>query len=161
MEIQNTKSLGTKKFIFALSTLFFWVKGFINVDSRFVKVNSKNTILGGIIPAGQKNRSIPLKSISEVYLSSSYKIFPIFLGALLMIAGLNYLGSNIVTAFILIIIGIGSFGSGIKTVLVLQLVNSEYIVDAPFFEKSKMIDVKEFIDESLAHEIDKTDMNLH
>lgn len=161
MNIQNTESSGTKKFIFALSTLFFWVKGFIKVDSRFVKVESKNTILGGIIPAGQKNRSIPLKSINEVYLSSSYKIFPMFLGAILIIFGLTYLISNIVAAIILLIIGIGSFGSGMKTVLVLQLSGSEYIVDAPFFEKSKMLDIKEFIDESLAYEIDKGDLNLH
>lgn len=49
-----------KKVEFALSILFFWVKGSVAVDSRFVKVNTANAILG-IFPAGRDAETMPLK----------------------------------------------------------------------------------------------------
>ncbi len=48
------------KVVFSISLIFFWLKGEIEVDSRFVKTNLTNTILG-IIPAGRDQQSIPLK----------------------------------------------------------------------------------------------------
>ena len=40
---------------FAMSVLFFWVKGEVSVDSRFVRTNLSNTILG-FIPAGRDSQ---------------------------------------------------------------------------------------------------------
>ena len=41
-----------KEVEFSISLLFFWIKGKIEVDSRFVNTDLSNTILG-VIPAGK------------------------------------------------------------------------------------------------------------
>ena len=58
-----------REVVFSMNLLFFWIKGKVEVDSRFVKTNLSNTILG-FIPAGKDQQSIPLKNISGAILSS-------------------------------------------------------------------------------------------
>lgn len=53
-----------KEFEFSTSLLFFWVKGKVEVDNRFVKTKLSNTLLG-FIPAGKDQQSIPLKIFLE------------------------------------------------------------------------------------------------
>ncbi|MEG2985815.1 MAG: hypothetical protein RR835_14025, partial [Peptostreptococcaceae bacterium] len=95
-----------KRIDFSISLLFFWVKGFISVDSRFVKVSKGNTILG-FIPAGRDNQSIPLKNISSSMISSQYKLKQIILGIIFIFISLNILGSSFFTGLIILLIGIG------------------------------------------------------
>jgi len=159
-DITSTVAGQAQKVIFALSTIFFWVKGSIKVDSRFVKVETKNTILG-VIPAGQKNRTFPLKNLQEANLSSSYDVKAMFFGLVILIIGFFVMKANFLIALILMVIGIAVFCAGIKTVLVIVSAGSEYAVDAPFFEKTKMNTIKDAIDEALAYDTDKTDLNLH
>jgi hypothetical protein len=77
-----------KQFVFSTSLLFFWIKGKVEVDSRFVKTNLTNTILG-FIPAGKDQQSIPLKNISGSMLTSKYLIKPIILGLLIIFFALD------------------------------------------------------------------------
>lgn len=148
-----------KKIDFSLSFLFFWIKGFISVDSRFIKICKGNTVLG-FIPAGKDNQSIPLKNISSSMVSSQYKIKKIFLGILLILFSLNVLGSNFVIGFLILIIGLEVLSSGIETTLIIQRSGSNYSVSVPFFEKSKLISIQNDITEALAQDTDKTDLNL-
>lgn len=148
-----------KKVEFSLSMLFFWVKGFISVDSRFVKVSKGNTILG-FIPAGKDNQSIPLKNISSTMISSQYKIMPILFGVIIIFISLSAIPINFIGALIMLLIGVGILGSGVQTVLIIQRAGSDYFVGVPFFEKAKLLVIQDAITEALAHDTDKTDLNM-
>ncbi|MFQ7349518.1 MAG: hypothetical protein ACLRN4_06415 [Anaerococcus vaginalis] len=148
-----------KRIDFSLSLLFFWIKGFISVDSRFVKVSKGNTILG-FIPAGRDNQSIPIKNISSSMISSQYKIKQIILGIVFIFISLNILGSSFFVGLIILLIGIGILGSGIENVLIIQRSGSDYYVSVPFFEKSKLLAIQDGINEALAQDTDKTDLNM-
>ena len=144
---------------FSISLLFFWVKGKIEVDSRFVKTNLSNTILG-FIPAGKDQQSIPLKNISGSTLSTKYNLKPIILGLIIIIFGFNSFSKNYILGLILLIIGIGIAGNGIQTILTIEKSGTPYLISVPFFEKSKMQIIQNTIHEALAADTDKTDLNM-
>lgn len=148
-----------KRVDFSLSMLFFWVKGFISVDSRFVKVSKGNTILG-FIPAGKDNQSIPLKNISSTMISSQYKIKPIIFGIIIIFFSLGMMADSILGSLILLLIGVGILGSGLQNILIIQRAGADYIVPVPFFEKAKLISIQDGIVEALAQDTDKTDLNM-
>ena len=147
-----------KEFNFALSILFFWIKGNLSVDSRFVKVNTANVILG-IFPAGRDSETIPLKNISSTKISSKYKIMPMIFGIIIMLIALSMIGSSFFSALIFFLIGALIFGSGMLTTLVIQRAGSDYLVSVPFFEKGKLIAAQDQIEDALANDTDKTDLN--
>lgn len=146
---------------FSTSLLFFWVKGKVEVDSRFVKTNLSNTFLG-FIPAGKDQQSIPLKNISGATLSTKYFIKPMILGLILFFMGLSSLGNtnSFVLGFILLVLGIGVAGSGIQTILNIEKSGTPYLISVPFFEKQKMQILINNIHNALAEDTDKTDLNL-
>ncbi len=148
-----------KKIIFSTSLLFFWIKGAVEVDNRFVKTNLSNTILG-FIPAGKDQQNIPLKNISGSMLSSKYNIKTILFGLILLFIGLGSLGDSFIGGLIFLIIGVGVTGSGIQTVLNIEKSGTPYYINVPFFEKNKMIELNEHINNALALDTDKTDLNL-
>lgn len=148
-----------KKVEFSLSMLFFWIKGFISVDSRFVKVSKGNTIFG-FIPAGKDNQSIPLKNISSTMISSQYKIKSILLGIIIIFISLSMMASSFFSALIILLLGVGVLGSGLQNILIIQRAGADYIVPVPFFEKAKLISIQDGIVEALAHDTDKTDLNM-
>lgn len=147
-----------KEFNFALSILFFWIKGNLSVDSRFVKVNTANVILG-IFPAGRDSETIPLKNISSTKISSKYKIMPMIFGIIIMLISLSKLSSSFFAALVFFLIGALIFGSGILTTLIIQRAGNDYMISVPFFEKNKLLMVQDKIEEALAHDTDKTDLN--
>ncbi|EEM12955.1 hypothetical protein bmyco0003_2940 [Bacillus pseudomycoides] len=148
-----------KKIEFSTSLLFFWIKGKVEVDNRFVKTNLSNTLLG-FIPAGKDQQSIPLKNISGAMLSTKYFIKPIILGLFIFFTGLNSLGDSFILGLILLILGIGIAGSGIQTILEIEKSGTPYLISVPFFEKPKMQLLNNSIHDALAEDTDKTDLNL-
>lgn len=148
-----------KQFEFSISLLFFWIKGKVEVDSRFVKTNLSNTILG-FIPAGKDQQSIPLKNISGAMLSTKYLIKPMIIGLIILLIGLGTIFDSIIGGLIFLIIGLGIFGSGIQTILMIEKSGTPYYISVPFFEKQKMQQLSEQIHNALAEDTDKTDLNL-
>ena len=148
-----------KNIEFSIGLLFFWIKGSVEVDSRFVKTNLSNTILG-FIPAGKDQQSIPLKNISGAILSTKYFIKPIIIGLLIFFFGLSSLDESFIRGLILLILGIGIAGSGIQTILIIEKSGTPYLISVPFFEKQKMQLLKDTIHEALVQDTDKTDLNL-
>lgn len=148
-----------KKVEFAISLLFFWVKGAVEVDSRFVKTKVSNTILS-VIPAGTDKQSIPLKNISGSMLSTKFLVKPFIIGFIFILLGFGFIGDSFLAGLILLIIGIGTAGSGIQTVLIIEKSGSPYVITVPFFEKQKMQLLNDVIHEALADDTDKTDLNL-
>lgn len=145
---------------FSVSLLFFWVKGLVSIDSRFVTTSMPNTILG-FIPAGKDNQSIPLKNISAARISSSYEIKPILIGAVAALFGLSMMGESFMASLIVLLIAIGIGGSGIETLLVIQRAGADYYISVPFFEKQKLLILQDSITEALAHDTDKTDLGMY
>ncbi|MBU5594175.1 hypothetical protein KQI76_03270 [Amphibacillus sp. MSJ-3] len=143
---------------FTISLLFFWVKGSILVDSRFVKVNLANTILG-FIPAGRDQQNIPLKNISGSMLSTKYFIKPFILGLIIFFIGLGTIGDSFLLGLIIVLIGLGIAANGIQTILVIEKAGSPYQISVPFFEKKKMELLNEQIHNALSDDTDKTDLN--
>ncbi|MED3965768.1 hypothetical protein [Niallia taxi] len=148
-----------KQMEFSTSLLFFWVKGRVEVDNRFVKTNLSNTLLG-FIPAGKDQQNIPLKNISGSMLSSKYYLKPILIGLLLLFIGLGSFGSSFFTGLILFVLGVGIAGSGIRTILSIEKSGTPYLISVPFFEKQKMQSLNNLIHDALAEDTDKTDLNL-
>lgn len=147
-----------KKVTFAISLLFFWIKGEIEVDSRFVKTNISNTILG-FIPAGKDQQNIPLKNISGSMLSSKFFVKPFVIGLILFFIGLGFMGENFFGGIILILLGLSTAANGIQTILTIEKAGSPYFISVPFFEKQKLQSINNIIHEALADDTDKTDLN--
>lgn len=148
-----------KEVQFSISLFFFWLKGKVAVDSRFVKTNVSNTILG-FIPLGRDQQNIPLKNISGAMLSSKYLAKPMIIGLIIFLIGLASLGESFIGGLILLLIGAGVFLSGIQTVLVIEKAGSPYYISVPFFEKAKMNQLNDYIHQALSDDTDKTDLNL-
>lgn len=144
---------------FSISLLFFWIKGKVEVDNRFVKTNLTNTIFG-FIPAGNDQQNIPLKNISGSMLSTKYNIKLILLGLIILSTGFNFLYFSFIFGLILLTLGIGIAGSGIQTVLHIEKSGTPYMIRVPFFEKQKMELLNHTIHNALADDTDKTDLNL-
>ncbi|OUB84216.1 MULTISPECIES: hypothetical protein [Bacillus cereus group] len=144
---------------FSTSLLFFWIKGRVDVDNRFVKTNLSNTLLG-FIPAGKDQQNIPLKNISGAMLSTKYFFKPIILGILIFLFGLGTLSDSFIGGLIFLLIGIGIAGSGIQTILRIEKSGTPYHISVPFFEKEKMQLLNDIIHNALADDTDKTDLNL-
>ncbi|MGE8034596.1 hypothetical protein B1B04_02875 [Lysinibacillus sp. KCTC 33748] len=148
-----------KKIIFSTSLLFFWVKGAVEIDNRFVKTNLSNTILG-FIPAGKDEQNIPLKNISGSMLSSKYNLKAIIIGLFIISLGFSSMDGSLIGGLFWLIIGIGIAGSGIQTILSIEKSGTPYYISVPFFEKAKIQELNQYIHAALAEDTDKTDLNL-
>lgn len=151
--------MSEKRIDFSLSLLFFWIKGFISVDQRFVKVLKSNTILG-FIPAGKDNQNIPLKNISSTTISSQYKIKPILIGILIVFFSFGMISESFIIGLLFLAIGVGVVGSGLQNTLNIQRAGADYHVAVPFFEKAKLLSIQDSITEALEGDTDKTDLNM-
>ena len=147
-------------FTFSTNFLFFWLKGKIDVDGRFVKIRTRNNILG-LIPAGSNDESIPLKNISACRLTTKYKVFPMFLGVIFVVAGFSMIGDEFGSALVAILLGVALFGSGILTTLVVQRAGNDYYLSVPFYSKGNILNAKDLIEEALAYDTDKTDLGQY
>lgn len=148
-----------KKVDFSLSLLFFWVKGHVSVDASFIKMSIANTIFG-LIPAGKNEQSIPLKNVSAVTLSKKYVILPMIVGLLISLTALGMFSESVIGGLIVLAIGLLMLGSGIKTRLTIQRAGRDFDVDVPFYEKGKLNSLKNEIDDALARNDDKTNLEL-
>ncbi|NLK11588.1 MAG: hypothetical protein GX317_11665 [Staphylococcus equorum] len=145
---------------FAISLLFFWVKGEVSVDSRFIKTNLSNTILG-FIPAGKDTQSIPLKNVSSATTSTKFNFKALIFGIILIFSGLGAFGDSFLLGLILLIIGVSVFGSGISNLLIIEKAGTPYIISVPFFEGSKIKILQNSIENALANDTDKTDLSQY
>lgn len=84
---------------------------------------------------------------------------PMIFGIIIMLIALSMIGSSFFSALIFFLIGALIFGSGMLTTLIIQRAGNDYLVSVPFFEKSKLINAQDYIEEALANDTDKTDLN--
>lgn len=119
---------------FAVSLVTPWIKGSMNVDDNFMKIDMPNTVFFGLIPAGKSKDTSPLSGVTNVYTSNSYKIGAIALGVLFALAGLSMFGTSFFGGLIVVLIGVGIAGSGIKTRFSYERAGIEKSIDVPFFE---------------------------
>ena len=145
---------------FSLSLLFFWIKGRVVVTQRDVQCKTANIVLG-LIPAGSRQQTIPLANISAAVIDTRFKIVSIIVGIILGLGGLSSMRESFFAGVFIFLIAVLIFGGGIRTSLTIQRAGSDFTLDVPFYEKGKLIDVKDAIDEALNYQADKYDMNIH
>ncbi|OTZ88125.1 hypothetical protein COE45_30810 [Bacillus thuringiensis] len=93
-------------------------------------------------------------------LSTKYFFKPMILGILIFLFGLGTLSDSFIGGLILLLLGIGIAGSGIQTILRIEKAGTPYYISVPFFEKEKMQLLNDIIQNALADDTDKTDLNL-
>ena len=143
------------KELFSTSLMYFWIKGLLELDEHFLKINLGNSILFGFVPAGKSSSSIPLNNISAVNMHTSYNIIKIILGPILFVAGISIIfDGNIIIGLLLVIAGINLFDNGFIIMLDVNLhADTEYL-SVPFFEKNKLLKFKDEIEKSIAKNMD-------
>ncbi|WP_424320497.1 hypothetical protein ACPD8N_07355 [Lacticaseibacillus chiayiensis] len=147
-------------FDFSVSLLFFWIKGHLEVDGRFIKTKIPNVILW-FIPLGAEEDTVPLKNVSNLRTSTKYRVFPIILGAILVLSALGSLGTSFIGALIVALIGVGIFGTGIQKTLSFDKSGSVQVISVPFYESGTLVAMKNKIVAALSDDTDKTDLNLY
>ena len=156
----GSEAAGQRGASFSISLLLFWLKGGVEVDYHFIKTHIPNTVLG-LFPAGANDWGIPLKNVSATVMQTSYRVLPMILGALIMFGSIPMLvdADTFLFALFLLLLGIVMIGSGFRTMLIIQRSGTDYTISAPFFEKGKLLEIKDAIDGGLSRDIDKTDLN--
>ena len=134
---------------FSIHLIFFWIRGLISIDTRAIRVNTRNTILFGLIPAGKNQQLIPVSNVSSAGLSTKYRVIPMLIGAFFILGSVGSFQSDFLAGIFGLIIGLLIFGTGIKTVLVIQRAGSDFYLEVPFYEKPKMMDAKDAIEEAI------------
>lgn len=122
---------------FAVSLVTPWIKGKMDVDAHNVIVDIPNTILFGLIPAGKRKYTTPIRNVSNVYTSSSYKLGRMALGAVIAFFGIATMGAvsgNAIVSLVMILLGAILIGSGILTVFMYENSGREVRIELPFFE---------------------------
>lgn len=169
-DLNEYEMFETRSFRYALSLLMFWIKGSITVTNREIRCKTANTVLG-LIPAGVREQTIPLRNISDASMDTRYKVIPLVIGVIFALGMVGAIptglaqGENpiatIIASIFGLLIAVMIFGSGIKTSLTIQRAGSDFKIEVPFFEKGKMADAQDAIREALNYEADKTDMYIH
>lgn len=147
------------RIMFSVSLIFFWLKGEIEVDSRFVKTNLANTILG-VIPAGRDQQSIPLKNISESMLPTKYLVRSMIVGFVITLFGFSAMSNSFFNGLMIFAAGVLLILGSVQTTLKIEKSGTPYEIHVPFFEKAKMQTLNLLIQNALANDTDKTDLNL-
>lgn len=143
---------------FALSVLLIWIKGYISVDNRTIKTSTSNVILG-LIPAGRDEQIFRLDNVQGSSTSASYKLGRFIWGAILAIIGFSTLGSSFFAGLIILLVGVVLFLGGILTSITIQGNGSNYKISVPFFEKGKIQQINNAIQEALIYGQDAHDNN--
>lgn len=149
---------GVSRMDYMASILFFWVKGYIEVDNRVIKVQRQNTI-AHIIPAGEDKQVFRLDNVQGSSQHTSYKLFNFIVGALIAFFGFETLGSNAILGIVLAVFGVIIFLNGIVTELIINGNGSNYFVGVTLFDKQKIIDINQKIQEALMYGQDAHDNN--
>lgn len=145
---------------FSTSLLVFWVKGKISIDSRFLKVKVPNTVMG-VIPLGSKEDIIPLKTISNIQIDTTYKLAPLIIGGFLAASSVANIFNTGLGGLIFLAIYVAIAGSGIRTTLTFDKSGSKQVVSAPFFEAKQLHAIKDEIYEKMMIHEDSRDLNMY
>mgnify|MGYP005984469545 FL=1 len=122
---------------FSTSLLMPWIKGTISVDETFLHINVPNTILG-LIPSGSRKRKTPISAVSDIYVETRHRIFPMLLGIILALFGFTALSSSVLAGFLMMLIGVLVFGGGIQTVFTYEAAGSPKSFSFPFYEANHL-----------------------
>lgn len=136
---------------FAVSLWAFWIKGSMKVDNNFIHVDMPNTVLFGLIPAGDQKDNSPLQGITNVYTSKRYNISLMFIGAIIALIGLASFSNSFLAGILLILIGAGLIASGIKTRFSYERSGIIKSFDVPFFESDHIEQFSQKVQRAVAH----------
>ena len=118
----------TKQFSFIMSLLTFYIKGHVEVDSNFVKVNVPDTFLG-LIPYGGIKNTISVNQISSVTTGFKIHFLRLFFGIIFTSPGLIALsaassGGEFLTGLIWFLLGANIIISSFSTYVAIACTSS-------------------------------------
>ena len=167
--------------VFEYSTsLFFWIKGILEVTQRDIMICYPNTFLW-FFPNGKSKDIIPLRNISGVSLEKYFDGFSFIVGLVMAVGGLfgmlkteglwldgesffsvfGYLLLTFVLFMLLLVVpGTLLLLSAFRKGLVIYFSGDSFSIEVPFFEYQKLYDMQDCVNDALDYEADKYDMNL-
>lgn len=143
------------------SRVFFapWIKGRISVDYRMVTTQTTNSI-GGFIPIGTNEQSIPLSNIGSVSVTTRPNLKSILIGLVAVVAGVMFLGSDPIIGLLLALIGVALVGNGINSYITINRAGNPYVLRAAFYSKKALTEIKTVIDQALIYTEEKQDLGM-
>lgn len=143
---QHIKQAANREF--AVSLLFPWIKGRLDVDRYNVIVDFPNTVFFGLIPAGREQHTSPLGNVSNVYTSNSYNIVRMLFGLIGFFNGLSSIGDGrFFGGLIVLALGVALFLSGLQVVFAYEKNGTLIEIPLPFYEADH---VKAYAEEVIA-----------
>ena len=162
------------------TSIFFWIKGIIEITQRDIMICYPNTILW-VFPNGRSRDIVPLRNISGVSVERYTNLFNMIVGIFLDMIGVftlmilekslfssgsffSNLGPGIFSFFVVLLIllvpGTLLILSSMRKTLVILCSGDEFDIDVPFFEANKIFDIQDCLNDALDYEADKYDINL-
>lgn len=144
---------------FITSFLTFYLKGFIETDNNFVKLECPNTILS-LIPLGKVKKQVSVTQLAEVGTSFYLRFKDFVVGVLVAIIGLALMTANPV-CIIVAAIGVLMALNSIQTKLTISTTaGAEYTIYFLVFEKSKAEKAAEIINSIIVLRQEDTNVRI-
>lgn len=135
--------------IFSYSTLLFWIKGSVQVSDRNIITRIPNRIFFGLIPAGLNEDTIPIRNISNVQVSSNFRLRDVIIGIILMMT------------VVFIPIGLLFLDSGIQYRITFEKSGTYQYLSVPFFNRDVLYIIKEQVENRMDAYDQKSDLSLY
>ena len=133
---------------FSPSPIVFWLKVNMGVSSTRIVVRRPNTILG-LIPLGYADNAYPLTNTASVGVSAKFSIGRLIFGLIFLIVGISLLVKNVGGIIFLLLGAALLIGVYNATLVVQNNGGGTNVVPVSIFEKSKLEQFRELINERL------------
>lgn len=110
----------------------------MEVDDHNVMIDIPNTVLFGLVPAGQWKYTTPLGNISNVYTSTSYKIGRLLAGLFICLIALGMFGESFLGALVTLTLGALMIASGLITVFSYENNGNSISIFLPFLKHTML-----------------------
>lgn len=89
---------------FSPNIVLAWLNAEIVLTNKRLVGKNPNTLFG-VIPVGEDNINQPLKNVSNVRVSTNFRVLRLIVGIVFLLGGLSTIGSSVIAGMILLIIG--------------------------------------------------------
>lgn len=138
-----------EKIQFSYSSLLFWIKGSVQVSERQIITEIPNRIFFGLIPAGLNKDTIPIRNISNVQVSSNFKLRDILIGIFLLMT------------VVFIPLGLLFLDSGMQYKITFEKSGTYQYLSVPFFNRDVLYIIKEQVENRMDAYDQKSDLSLY
>lgn len=147
-------------YIFSVSLLLFWLRGRVEIDSKFVKLRLPNIVFR-FFPMGSTEDIIPLRNVSNLQINTDYRLLRMIFGGLMALGSLMTLLDGGLGSIINFFFWLFVAGSGIRNSLTFDKSGSQQRISVPFYEQNKLYAIKDELHARLSEFEDRSDLGLY